>query len=570
MTGPDAQGRRIAVLVGVGSYEGGLPPLEFADDDARELHALLTNPRYGQFDPTASALLLDPAKRELEEHLETTIRTLAPQDTFLLYFAGHALRYGEHLFLAPRDAAPQRPLSSCVSLGLLDAMLDASACRGQIMLLDCCFAGAPGGPRTRALVTQSLQHLSGQGRMVIGSSGHEETSRETSSLGHGVFTAGLLDGLRSGDADHDADGFVSVHDMFQHVYNFVVQRAPQEPVMWGADIRGDMYLSLNPRVRFRQVKHPVDGKPMSLVDGGTFLSGPDNEVRAADAYYMDVTPVTNAEYARFTAATGHPAPRHWEGPQPPAALADHPVVHVTHTDATAYASWAGKRLPESEEWEKAARGSSGSIYPWGNQPTVAKCNVRESGIDTTTPVGRYRSGVSPYGIYDLAGNVWEWCATGAGPGRHVLRGSAFTSPFASAAAYEVNDASETMSDDDTGFRCVVSYDALVAVEPDGAARTEATIEDGLLPLLDQLGRAALTEAQWREATAQLERFRTGDTEGHEALAAVRRLLSPADAAPGSSADRGTPPRPTTSQRTGASAEVRDLITVIRRSVVPPQ
>jgi formylglycine-generating enzyme required for sulfatase activity len=208
-----------------------------------------------------------------------------------------------------------------------------------------------------------------------------------------------------------------------------------------------------------RIVHLVDGKEMLLVGGGTFLSGRGKEELRLPAFYMDATPVTNEDYAKFVADTGHAAPSHWVDGQAPAALADHPVVNVSYHDATSYATWARKRLPTALEWEKAARGELGYLYPWGDRPSVAKCNVRESGIRSTTAVGTYRSGISPYGIHDLTGNVWEWCNTETTSGRFVLKGSAFTSPFEAGQAPAVNDAAASMTDDDTGFRCVCSYEA---------------------------------------------------------------------------------------------------------------
>lgn len=204
------------------------------------------------------------------------------------------------------------------------------------------------------------------------------------------------------------------------------------------------------------IRHTGDGRAMSRVSAGVYLSGERNTPVWLAEFYVDVYPVTNAEYVNFVAATGHHTPKHWTNNYPPAELAKHPVVHVTQFDAAAYAAWAGKQLPSAQQWEKVARGESGNRYPWGNQSTAAKCNTRESGIAHTTPVNCYHSGTSVYGVYDLAGNIWEWCATETTSGRFILKGSAFTSPFIMAEATAVNDASASMSDDDTGFRCVAT------------------------------------------------------------------------------------------------------------------
>jgi formylglycine-generating enzyme required for sulfatase activity len=204
---------------------------------------------------------------------------------------------------------------------------------------------------------------------------------------------------------------------------------------------------------------------MVEVDGSVFLSGPSNDPLWLPGFYIDVHPVSNADYARFIAATGHSAPQHRtaDGAPFPENLGNHPVVFVTWNDATAYAEWAGKALPTSQQWEKAARGTRGTAYPWGDQPTPAKCNVRENGVGNTTPIDCYQSGVSPYGAYDMCGNVWEWCSSETRPGRHELKGGAWTSPFNRATPSSFNDANATMCDDDTGFRCATSADAIAKI-----------------------------------------------------------------------------------------------------------
>jgi formylglycine-generating enzyme required for sulfatase activity len=132
-------------------------------------------------------------------------------------------------------------------------------------------------------------------------------------------------------------------------------------------------------------------------------------------YYIAKTPVTNVQYLAFVQATGHTTPEHWKGGKPPGGKEHHPVVYVTWHDAMAYCQWlaeaTGKayQLPSEAEWEKAARGSDGRIYPWGDDPPdERRCNFNEN-VNDTTPVGRYSpQGDSSYGCVDMAGNVWEW------------------------------------------------------------------------------------------------------------------------------------------------------------------
>ena len=127
-----------------------------------------------------------------------------------------------------------------------------------------------------------------------------------------------------------------------------------------------------------------------------------------DPFYMDSHEVTNAEYAKFVAATKHAAPYHWPGGKLPQGKEDDPVANVSWLDASAYAEWAGKRLPTEAEWERACRGmSEGAVYPWG-ESKPSKELARFNTVDGPGKVGQCKA--NSFGLYDIAGNVWEWCA----------------------------------------------------------------------------------------------------------------------------------------------------------------
>ena len=175
-----------------------------------------------------------------------------------------------------------------------------------------------------------------------------------------------------------------------------------------------------------------------LIPQGAFIMGTDTEafygtalansehakldeapmhVRFLEAYLIEQYPVTNAEYAAFVQATNHPPPIHWKNGNFAPEAANLPVVHVSWHDSNAYAQWAGKRLPTEAEWEKACRGPDGRIYPWGNVFVPDESESPETPAETLqiltaslTPVGVRPATVSPYGIGDAAGNVWEWTA----------------------------------------------------------------------------------------------------------------------------------------------------------------
>jgi formylglycine-generating enzyme len=169
-----------------------------------------------------------------------------------------------------------------------------------------------------------------------------------------------------------------------------------------------------------------DGSRMNLIPAGKFRMGSnagrgdDDDKKVyygkvhkvyLDAFYMDVCEVTNVQYKKFMDETGYGKPAYWSDPN--YNTPNNPVVGISWYDAKAYARWAGKRLPTEAEWEKAARGGLvGKIYPWGDDITHDDANYSgTSGNDKweyTSPVGSFAP--NGYGLYDMGGNAWEWCA----------------------------------------------------------------------------------------------------------------------------------------------------------------
>ena len=239
-----------------------------------------------------------------------------------------------------------------------------------------------------------------------------------------------------------------------------------------------------------------DGAPLLLIPAGEFLMGTPLSNRDGgrdeypqrriflDAFYLDVYEVTNARYLDFMKATGHRVPENprdkaltlWKGPSVPAAFTDHPVVNVDWEDARAYCAWAGRKLPSEAEWERAARGTTGRRFPWGDaEPTRILANYLNqwrngAGLE---PVGSHPKGASAEGVQDLQGNVWEWVADWyepdyykKGPSRNpvgppqgarkVIRGSGWESEAPLLRSAHRVGSDPTNRTHSLGFRCAMA------------------------------------------------------------------------------------------------------------------
>jgi formylglycine-generating enzyme required for sulfatase activity len=234
----------------------------------------------------------------------------------------------------------------------------------------------------------------------------------------------------------------------------------------------------------------IDGATLVYVPEGEFLMGSAGTDGAAvsnekpqhtvylDAFWIDRTEVTNALYAQCVQAGMCQKPintmskkggSYFDNP----AYVNYPVVHVSWNNARTYCGWAGRRLPTEAEWEKAARGADGRLYPWGQQaPDRTRLNF-DSFAGDFVQVGRYPAGANPYGALDMAGNAWEWVAdfygeayyaaspakNPAGPGsgdNRVLRGGGWDSNANIVRAALRFWGSPVGQNDENGFRCAVS------------------------------------------------------------------------------------------------------------------
>ena len=291
---------------------------------------------------------------------------------------------------------------------------------------------------------------------------------------------------------------------------------------WGLDV-ADIVNEWTPegkKLASERAKLPVKDD-MVAIPAGSFLMGSTRQVdRNAypaefpqrriylDAYEIDKYEVSALQFLRFVLATDRLPLIDWryDGGNFQESMMHHPVMHVAWYDADAYCKWAGKRLPTEAEWEKAARGEDGRVYPWGNQPAgLSRSNFGRTGLSgpvrdrperlmlypPVISVDKYENAVSPYGVFQMAGNVSEWVADwydakyySSGPDRNppgpsqgtqkAFRGGGWVDSTPAVRAAQRNGADPNMKMNWLGFRCARSASAPPAGKAAGAESQPAS------------------------------------------------------------------------------------------------
>lgn len=462
--------RKWAVIIGAGRYQdSGIGNLPNAVRDATALREALVSAPNG-FSKDDVVLVVDdasdtkfrPTRANIVSIIETWAKKSGPEDTFLVYFAGHGLERNSRLYLVPTDAVLADIEKTTVPYEFFSRALKTSRAKRSIIILDACHSGT--GRDAVKMTKDAVREIEQQaeGRVTLASCRENEVSRELDQ--HGAFTWFLLEGLK-GKADTNGDGRISISELGQYTYNSVDEWASkagnqQHPIVILSEVAGDIILADAPSMPNVPEPEMVEIPAGELLMGSSDAqldytekiiaqyAGPElaRQIRgilkdieqpqhatAIKKFGLGKCAVTNGEYKAFVEETGCPPPTSeaWTGSAIRPGLEEHPVVNVSFADAEVHCAWLSRktgkhyRLPTEAEWEYAAKGGVDRIFPWGDYWDPQLCNAGKmaglkfmgdatsDGFLGTAPVKSFSP--NAFGLYQMSGNILEWCADWFGP-----------------------------------------------------------------------------------------------------------------------------------------------------------
>lgn len=448
------QGRRRAVVVGVASFEHGYASLDYTARDARRTASALEDLGYSVSLLAADADAGDVKYADVLSALKKTAERSQPGDTLLFFFAGHGSRRMGRDYLLLSDSDPDKFATTALALDTLSEIVAASKATRRVFVVDACRStsradgktGFDSGKLDKGFkdkldqLTQIAAPNNDIQTAVLYACSPGETSKENLEERAGLFTNRFVHALQQTDNTMP----ITIGGILGYVKSHMPATVEQTPLLVGPDtlqigpsgqrtapdverplLPNSVAVADRPHIKI----NPKDGAVMIFIPAGEFIMGDDdNEITdlttgarnsprhkvALSGYSIYRDLVTVGMYKKFCKATGKQMPPDpvYDNSNfnPNWSKEDHPIVNVAWEDAMAYCVWAGVSLPTEAQWEKAARGTDGRKYPWGNTFDPSKLwssRSRRGDAGGTHRVGEF--GISPYGCTDMAGNVWQWC-----------------------------------------------------------------------------------------------------------------------------------------------------------------
>ncbi len=446
-----------SLIIGINEFsDSKIRNLNYCRSDALAMDSLLRDRNYIPSSNSQVITLIDEnaSTTAVRSALENLAEHSSNEDTVLIYFSSHGIQqdnlkaywvlhdtkvdpktYEEkQLRILPETALGQEEINT---------LLNRIKAKKLVLFVDCCFSAATvvSTPRSKSFISPPVidpfAGFKGKGRVFITASQGSQTSVEVASLGHGAFTYFLLEGLK-GQADKNNDNVVELWEAWQYLDKKVTNIArqngnDQQPTISTLNLTHGFPLSTYPVLLAQNQIAP----PEITTEGKTSnsqnldISWIDISKNKTEALKISAMEITNSQYREFvkknpTWQKGQISPKfhdgdylmHWPGPSTfPQGLGEHPVTYISWYAAKAFAQWHGGRLPSKKEWEFAA--GNKTLYPWGNQWRSDACNYQGYSIqDQSAPgvqtmaVNSFKQGASQHyqgNIYNLSGNVWEWC-----------------------------------------------------------------------------------------------------------------------------------------------------------------
>jgi formylglycine-generating enzyme required for sulfatase activity len=461
MVGPalGAPPQKWAVLVGVDNYQHDISALQYAVADVRSLASALREvagyPADHVFVLTSDAKGEQaPTKANVAFRLGWLKDKVKPGDEVIFFFSGHGMQMEDNSFLLTMDADPRNAQTleaTALSTKQVQKFLEEMKSSRLLVFVDAC-RNDPRKTRgggvalskglSRDLIVEPTTPPDAEAAppatATFVSCSPGQKSYESAEAGQGFFSKYLVEGLRGKAADEK--GRITITGLQQFVEHEVPRatlsevKAKQDPYIelkgagtsqWVLARRAAPSAPLTPSAPVAATPAPQvalqgGANPAGLVvdvPAGSYTIGStaaDDEkpARAAQiaAFKIGKHEVTNAQFRAFVAATSHKAAGPWEAKAREWGE-DAPVVNVSWADAEAYCKWAGGRLPTEDEWEAAARGLQGRVYPWGDAWDGTRLVCGDSGEMRPSAVGKKANGAASCGALDMAGNVAEWTAS---------------------------------------------------------------------------------------------------------------------------------------------------------------